>query len=760
MQASPTPTPTPFKHIFIAVHGIGAQMRNATVRSVATRLAGSQTLVGKTASPLVSFQPLGYFFNAVKDVIRVRPLDENAQGDAAGIGFAESFWADLPQDVVKEGRTLEETKAWARTVVARARIYCDRARKDNNAIVEPDFDLGIEVLDEIIQTIHVIENILSIADRMGLVHFELKEILDEYVNDVQIVTEFESHRREIIGRFHTAMDQIYRKHCEGQDKPAKLHIVAHSEGTVVSLLGLLHAMHGEDFSTNAASPNARPTWLQHVHGYMTIGSPIDKHLLLWPGLWRDLQPGRANVLADVIDSDGKVIERANRHQIRWRNYYDFGDPVGFKLETARTWIKLREAHMFEFEEQHDIGFARYLLPGKAHNDYWSDPEVFEHFVQDVVDRKTGDTTPLPKRRWNRRLVAAFSPLLPYAFSAVILMVGVYLLYKNVNHFVFGELDAMSSHLLLRDLGLTRTEALTGIGLFWNVIGITALIAGATLLARVPRLASTTPHLHRSAREKAKRAADAKKAQDPQSRGAGQSPARPGRVTLFVWRYVWRAAAVLGFGAGCALYAAAVEPDSQAEIGFIFGRFGDAWPTIGIFLCALAVGAVGYLTTVAASHVEARRDRWIWKGMRPLILSGALIIGIIVTSQIKPDLFGWSVWDELAQKQKDMLGAAKIDKEFLREARFDLNELTMVFAKEVPPAQLGDRLRSLAPILTERPPLWPVFLATAAFLYLWWLATLLFDLAFVWQRYIRQSVCVDGLAEWVTANYWDPKTEKK
>ena len=36
------------------------------------------------------------------------------------------------------------------------------------------------------------------------------------------------------------------------------------------------------------------------------------------------------------------------------------------------------------------------------------------------------------------------------------------------------------------------------------------------------------------------------------------------------------------------------------------------------------------------------------------------------------------------------------------------------------------------------PLWPLLLAGAAFLYLWWLAALLFDLVFVWHRYIRGS----------------------
>jgi len=36
------------------------------------------------------------------------------------------------------------------------------------------------------------------------------------------------------------------------------------------------------------------------------------------------------------------------------------------------------------------------------------------------------------------------------------------------------------------------------------------------------------------------------------------------------------------------------------------------------------------------------------------------------------------------------------------------------------------------------PLWRVFAAIAAFLYLWWLAALIFDLVFVWHRYIQSD----------------------
>lgn len=40
--------------------------------------------------------------------------------------------------------------------------------------------------------------------------------------------------------------------------------------------------------------------------------------------------------------------------------------------------------------------------------------------------------------------------------------------------------------------------------------------------------------------------------------------------------------------------------------------------------------------------------------------------------------------------------------------------------------------------------WPLFLAGAGCLYLWWLASLVFDLVFVWHRYIQHDVAIDFL----------------
>ena len=83
-------------------------------------------------------------------------------------------------------------------------------------------------------------------------------------------------------------------------------------------------------------------------------------------------------------------------------YYDLGDPIGFDLEITREWLlqngwlsSTATPGVFQFAKTHDYGFVRYPFPGKAHNDYWEDPEVFGNFIDGVILRSihqiSGDT---------------------------------------------------------------------------------------------------------------------------------------------------------------------------------------------------------------------------------------------------------------------------------------------------------------------------------------------------------------------------------
>src|SRR3954469_12167870 len=135
---------------------------------------------------------------------------------------------------------------------------------------------------------------------------------------------------------------------------ADIYVIAHSEGTVVAFLGLMKGL---------KDPEAEP-WIKKVRGFMTIGSPIDKHMILWPELWEDYEVGRLAKQAWKPRRDDQ--DPRNDTRIKWRNYYDVGDPIAFELDTARAWLKEHGwDDYFQFDasndpgKNHDIGFTRY-----------------------------------------------------------------------------------------------------------------------------------------------------------------------------------------------------------------------------------------------------------------------------------------------------------------------------------------------------------------------------------------------------------------
>lgn len=797
------PTSTAFTDVFVAIHGIGEQSRNETIKAVATQLSRATELGAFWLRPPVSPQPLGHFQGSNRFATTVIPL-EFAGSPAAGgaevsIGLAEVYWADIPRGVVEENRTLEETKAWARTVVARAgELYrrafeahaatADRAEEDDGVgqrlqraierldyyLSKPDFALAGEVLDQMIETIYVIENIVFLARKAGLVSLDLTGLLNNFLGDVQLVTEFASYRLDIVGRFYQTLENIHEQQKALGNPGVRIHVIAHSEGTVVSFLGLLYAMSGQRVRFPEGGGVARvdrsgtvPEWLATVRSYMTIGSPIDKHLLLWEHLWGDFAP----------------CPGLHRVRIRWRNYYDLGDPVGFRLDTARAWLKQNGFDAFEFTAEHDIGFARYLVPGKAHVDYWADSEVFGHFLTTAVFPKDETTTtgktglqlepqPAPgSRAW----VHWLSPALPYLLSFCVLMVGVFVAGKVLADEALPSLSPSDAALVRQELGMAPPS--------WdlitvnNVLGVTLLIAGVTLLARLPRLSAGL---------------------------------------------CWKVVGAVMFVGGLLTYVFWVDYSIQREVGYLF----SVWPAMAVVVAIfwLAIGALdrayhkwavlGAIASAAAAYVwrdhlhpmtpenefaislggtsllaltvalaglavtrrsKDRQKRWLLRGMRPLILLGALVIAAIVGKEFLPipleEVEGRKHVTFEKFKQGDVWRVRNVrvpesveepSQRMAEQAKYDIWWDLQVVAELVPPPEgrdvgvssgpkdqtvLDEKLWRLAPIIMAYPPLWRVVVASLAMLYLWWLSALLFDLSFVWHCYVRKAGVDERLKRW-------------
>jgi hypothetical protein len=434
--------------VVVAIHGIGSQTRSSTIREVVRQFGDHQ----KKPLPLL---PLGYFHFEPGINSLVSRLSEDHSDPLSRIGFVEVFWADIPEGIVKQNDTLEETKAWGKTIVSRAQaLYESKERHEVTRLVPGDFSLAAGVVEEVVEAMAVLENLFFLADKAGIFRFDLAALLRDYVDDVQVVAEFEPFRREIVLRFHKTLAAIDRIFRECQCALPEIYVVAHSEGTVVSFLGLLEALSGMPIQDPQAaagqSATVDTTWINRVRGYMTIGSPIDKHLVLWPRLWEEVR--------DKLRATAVAPKR-----IQWRNYYDHGDPIGFELDTAREFLRQHGCMAFEFEEKHDFGFSRYPLPGKAHNDYWNDAVVFGHFIDDVVSPASQPPRAPKTKPWSRTV----SIVLPYVLVYLLHIAAVYALFKGIAS------------------SMDRPPTLAAVAV--ELIALAAFFNGVTIAARVPRL---------------------------------------------------------------------------------------------------------------------------------------------------------------------------------------------------------------------------------------------------------------------------------
>lgn len=431
MTAAPTSAPK----ILVAVHGIGDQVANATVQSVAFRLYEYYGL-----PPAV---PLGRFHRSASAPPGVELFErEHDPKFPARLGFAEVYWADVPRGLVTSGFTLEGAKVWARTLVARLNMKAAGSEQMDWR----EYRMLETVVDELVDAVFVLDNLTFLADRAGLFTFDLKKVLDDFLNDVQVVTEFEEYRDSILKKFGDVM-QIIANDPKAQG--AEIYIVGHSEGSVVAYFGLLNAL---------SQRPAPPAWVGQVRGLMTIGSPIETHLLLWANLWKY----RPSLPAPT---HGPIV---------WWNYLDYGDPIAYRLQKTREWMaQNRWDRFFHFPSEHDVGFSRYVLPGKAHIDYWADSDLFAHFIENVVNlprskrRATENPVrkaPLPRNRWFAGLTAS---VFPYLLVGALMFVAVYCLYTPV----------------ATTLQAAQSSRVT----FANLMGLTLLLAGMTASVRIPRM---------------------------------------------------------------------------------------------------------------------------------------------------------------------------------------------------------------------------------------------------------------------------------
>jgi hypothetical protein len=113
-------------------------------------------------------------------------------------------------------------------------------------------------------------------------------------------------------------------------------------------------------------------WIDNVDSFITLGSPIDKYLVLW---WLNYQY--------LNDSYWASVMGAKKNKIKHFNYTDEQDPVGHALDKFQATIAFKNI----FEKSEDRVFNRYNYPGVAHVNYWDDLDLFQHIEQKVIEGK-------------------------------------------------------------------------------------------------------------------------------------------------------------------------------------------------------------------------------------------------------------------------------------------------------------------------------------------------------------------------------------
>jgi hypothetical protein len=212
------------------------------------------------------------------------------------------------------------------------------------------------------------------------------------------------------------MTRVHQKHYEEfPDIKPRYTITAHSLGTVMSMDSIMYARAKKEIreGTLVVGPNLpfrgyltseekeriekkksgsvltveeqekleqlHVPWIDDVKSFVTLGSPIDKYLVMW---WMNYKY--------LLSPANWLVPRDD--EIKHYNYCDEQDPVGGELDVARTAAGFDSV----FSTVEDRVFTRYVIPGAAHNAYWKDLNLFKWILHNTVDQKPSHLADEPK----------------------------------------------------------------------------------------------------------------------------------------------------------------------------------------------------------------------------------------------------------------------------------------------------------------------------------------------------------------------------
>lgn len=386
----------------VVVHGIGEQRKNEAVIAVVNRFAEARraasehdrrdvlTLGAVSQQTGTSMDPAALGkdeqpWMAFEDIPRTDPGSQNnlgpfmgqATSDTKNLRFVDMCWSDLLREAYKEvGQPVD---VWARSLLGRLLRKHEGAKKGSHA----------KVPFWIRRTLYLLADGLLLTRKA--MRFRFKEMEDlvftKYLGDVQVYGEYGRCRGRAVRRFHDMMKRIEDEHKNDKRRPEYV-VIAHSLGTVMSFDALMYASakpnvrspgvscwHFPGYLESSSNGEAPCTdWIRRVKSFVTLGSPIDKYLLVW---WMNYRYLGTTYHLEKTARDGSC-------RIRHFNYCDELDPVGHHLEV----VSETAGYQAVFEKCEDIVFNRYGVPGFAHNEYWGDQELWRWILARSVDKRS------------------------------------------------------------------------------------------------------------------------------------------------------------------------------------------------------------------------------------------------------------------------------------------------------------------------------------------------------------------------------------
>ena len=400
-----------FKHV-VVVHGIGDQKPNETVINFINEFVRAMPPLVRATVEVHNLLSETGLRGSQPAYISLTAAD----GKRHVIVFSEVYWQNVTNARLKENKNEPPIPifSWAHSI--NTRLFAEKKRGGG------DFRKAREAIDNLERMLNLLKALAVVYKKSG----HLAEILKKFLGDVQMYAESSKIREEINNKFFPIVangarifqgGQVPPREREQQWDPPEIYIVSHSEGTVVSYYSLVEA------ARQRLDDPSKHAWLDRVCGLVTLGSPIDKHYTIWRNRFR----------TRFLEGKSPLEKK-----IPWRNYWDRSDPVGYGL---RVLLKdsadpnkddpTSDANLL-FHRQYDKGFARYMIPGLAHEGYWTDRDI----LLDILQRTMGIGTPegrADNRWWGNRFVMRSGDLLSYALARLATLAAMAYLLARLLH---------------------------------------------------------------------------------------------------------------------------------------------------------------------------------------------------------------------------------------------------------------------------------------------------------------------------------------